>query len=78
LGRCRRVERQRPINLVIDLDFEELEDGGGEMGEKSYVEKLKVLVETLNVGAKRWAKKLSNVDRVANTLDEGVKTMSMI
>jgi len=48
------------------------------MGEKSYVEKLKVLVETLNVGAKRWAKKLSNVDRVANTLDEGVKTMSMI
>jgi hypothetical protein len=33
-----------------------LEDvGGGEMGEKSYVEKVKVLMETLNVGAKRWA-----------------------
>jgi hypothetical protein len=44
------------INLVVDLDFEELEDGGGEMGEKSYVEKVKVMVETLNVGAKRWAK----------------------
>jgi len=33
-----------------------LEDAsGGEMGEKSYVEKVKVLVETLNARAKRRA-----------------------
>jgi hypothetical protein len=56
LGKCRCVERQRPINSVVDVKFEELEDvGGGEMGEKPYVEQVKVLVETLNVRAKRWA-----------------------
>jgi hypothetical protein len=55
-----------------------LEDaGGGEMGEKSYVEKVKVLVETFKCRGKEVGIKLSNVDRVANTLDKGVKTRSM-
>ncbi len=55
---------QRPINSIVDVKFEELEDvDGGEMGEKPYVWKGEGAGGNFKCRGKEVGIKLSNVDR---------------